>query len=73
MQPDTILNTDALTGLQGLPDESVDCIVTSPPYWQLRDYGLQPILFGGDRTCAHEYDEFNVCRLWRRLVGRAGA
>lgn len=73
MQPDTILNTDALTGLRGLADESVNCIVTSPPYWQLRDYGLQPILFGGDRTCTHEFDEFNVCRLcggWSGELGR---
>lgn len=23
-----------------LPDESVHCVVTSPPYWGLRDYGL---------------------------------
>ncbi|MCL4109835.1 UNVERIFIED_CONTAM: hypothetical protein GTU68_059582 [Idotea baltica] len=26
--------------LQGLPDESVRCCVTSPPYWGLRDYGV---------------------------------
>lgn len=73
MRPDTILNTDALTGLQGLADESVDCIVTSPPYWQLRDYGLQPILFGGDGTCTHAFDTFNVCRLcggWSGELGR---
>lgn len=73
MRQNTILNTDALTGLQGLPNESVDCIVTSPPYWQLRDYGLEPILFGGDRTCAHEFDEFKVCRLcggWSGELGR---
>lgn len=31
---------DALTVLRGLPDESVDCCVTSPPYWGLRDYGV---------------------------------
>lgn len=36
-----ILNTDALNGLKSLPDESVDCIITSPPYWQLRDYGVE--------------------------------
>lgn len=26
----------------GLPlaDESVHCVVTSPPYWELRDYGV---------------------------------
>lgn len=35
----TIWNGDALTVLHELPDESVDCCVTSPPYWGLRDYG----------------------------------
>lgn len=25
-----------------LPDQSVHCVVTSPPYWGLRDYGLGP-------------------------------
>jgi site-specific DNA-methyltransferase (adenine-specific) len=30
---------DALNGLKSLPNESVDCIITSPPYYQLRDYG----------------------------------
>lgn len=29
---------DALTVLSVMPDESVDCVVTSPPYWGLRDY-----------------------------------
>lgn len=31
---------DALTVLGGLPDCSVNCCVTSPPYWGLRDYGV---------------------------------
>lgn len=35
-----IQRIDALSGMQALPDESVDCIVTSPPYWSLRDYGM---------------------------------
>lgn len=26
--------------LRQLPDESVSCVVTSPPYWNLRDYGV---------------------------------
>ena len=30
---------DALEVARTLPDESVDCIVTSPPYFGLRDYG----------------------------------
>jgi len=29
---------DCIDGLKQLDDESVDCIVTSPPYWNLRRY-----------------------------------
>ena len=34
-----IIIGDALTALQAMPAESVDCCITSPPYWGLRDYG----------------------------------
>ena len=37
---DYIINRDALFALRELPDESVHCAVTSPPYYALRDYGL---------------------------------
>ena len=40
MKTDVIINRDALCALQELPDESVHCCVTSPPYYALRDYGL---------------------------------
>lgn len=36
----TILTGDALAMLRTLPDESVHCCVTSPPYWGLRDYSV---------------------------------
>lgn len=39
MQNVKILVGDALERLSELPDESVHCVVTSPPYWGLRDYG----------------------------------
>ncbi|MDI6908025.1 MAG: site-specific DNA-methyltransferase [Thermoanaerobacterales bacterium] len=32
---------DALTVLRQLPAASVDAVVTSPPYWNLRDYGVR--------------------------------
>lgn len=32
---------DCLKGLGGLPDNSIDCCVTSPPYFNLRDYGVE--------------------------------
>ena len=35
-----IIESDAILALQKLPSESVQCIVTSPPYWGLRDYGI---------------------------------
>lgn len=34
----TVYNADALEALRAMPDESVHCCVTSPPYWGLRDY-----------------------------------
>jgi site-specific DNA-methyltransferase (adenine-specific) len=46
--PNRILIGDARTRLTELPDASVDCVVTSPPYFRLRDYqidgqlGLEP-------------------------------
>ena len=33
-----IFNEDALHGIAKLPDDSVDCVVTSPPYYGLRNY-----------------------------------
>lgn len=45
----SILQGDALARLRELPDESVQCCVTSPPYWGLRDYGT-PGQLGLGRT-----------------------
>lgn len=36
-----ILVGDVVSGLRSLPDGSVHCAVTSPPYWGLRDYGVE--------------------------------
>lgn len=40
MQINTTYNMDALAAARLLPDECVNCIVTSPPYYALRDYGV---------------------------------
>lgn len=37
----TLFEGDALTVLRRLPSGSVRCVVTSPPYWGLRDYGIE--------------------------------
>ncbi len=38
--PWRILTGDCIEQMRTLPDESVHCCVTSPPYWGLRDYGV---------------------------------
>lgn len=63
----TILTTQELINktLQGhvldmlklIPDESIDCIITSPPYYQLRNYNTVPQIWGGDPGCRHEFTE----------------
>jgi DNA modification methylase len=41
-----------------LVDESVQCVVTSPPYWGLRKYaGEQELVWGGDEKCEHQWVE----------------
>ena len=48
-----ILIGDVRQRLAELADCSVDCVVTSPPYWGLRDYGTAS-WDGGDPTCDHQ-------------------
>jgi DNA modification methylase len=51
----TILVGDVLDKLATLEDESVHCVVTSPPYWGLRDYGVDGQL--GLEPTVEEYVE----------------
>lgn len=45
LAPNNIYGIEALTALRHLPADSVDCIVTSPPYWACRDYGVPPVMW----------------------------
>lgn len=45
-----ILIGDARERLRDLPDESVHCVVTSPPYWGLRQYGSDSGMIGLEPT-----------------------
>jgi len=58
-----IHNMDCLEGLKLLDDNSIDCCVTSPPYWGLRDYGLEPCIFGGSEECQHEFPDDEIRKL----------
>ncbi len=52
MTENRIITGDALTELQKLPSGSINCCVTSPPYYGLRDYGTADWT-GGDVNCDH--------------------
>jgi DNA modification methylase len=55
--------------LRRIDDESVHCVVTSPPYYGLRSYGTEPQVWGGDWD--HNHDDSEVCRCGR-WVGHLG-
>ena len=58
MQVNTIYEGDALEILKQLPDACVDSVMTSPPYWSLRDYGKQAeTIWDGKPDCKHSFEQ----------------
>lgn len=68
-----VIYGDCLKSIEKLPDESVQCCITSPPYYGLRDYGTGR-WEGGDPNCPHyrtsKYSE-NDCT-GHKAMGEAG-
>ena len=63
---------DALKVLQSMESESIDCVVTSPPYWALRDYGVEGQL--GLEPTFQEYIT-KLCNIFdevRRVLKKTG-
>jgi DNA modification methylase len=52
-----LYGASCLESLRELPEGSVHCMVTSPPYWGLRDYGGESQVWGGDPACEHGWGE----------------
>jgi len=44
--------------LRNFPSDSIDCVFTSSPYYGLRKYDTPPIVFGGNKDCNHQWNEF---------------
>lgn len=60
-----IFTGDSLASLEALPKNSIDCIITSPPYYGQRDYGMDGQI--GNESKLEEYIEnlvniFNECK-----------
>ena len=52
-----IYEGDALSILKTFPEKIFNTCVTSPPYYGLRAYGTNPVIWDGDENCQHEFTE----------------
>lgn len=72
----TVLQGNCLDVLKTLEDKSIDCCVTSPPYYGLRDYGTGKWV-GGDPNCPHRRmskysDKMKTVHSQEELIGNVG-
>lgn len=72
MLANKILCGDALQTLRTLPSESVHCIVTSPPYYALRDYGVDGQIGLEETPAAYVAKLVEVFREARRVLRHDG-
>lgn len=68
----TVYGADVRVALAALADESVDCCVTSPPYWGLRDYGVAGQLGLEPTPAEYVQNMVEVFREVRRVLRPAG-
>jgi len=59
-----IIQGDVLDCLKNIPDQSVQCVVTSPPYWGLRDYNVNGQL--GLESSPEEFVD-NLVKVFREI------
>lgn len=63
---------DVFERLAEIPDDSVDCVVTSPPYWGLRDYGIEGQLGLEPTLNAHIETVVKYCAEIKRVLKSSG-
>ena len=71
-QPFTLYVGDARAVLAGMPEASANCIVTSPPYWGKRDYGVAGQYGHEDSPAAYVATMRDVFREARRVLADDG-
>lgn len=72
MAIEKIIQGDCLEMLKTLPDESVDCCITSPPYYGLRDYGADGQIGLEETPYIYIYKLVNVFREVKRVLKEEG-
>lgn len=68
---DRIIQGNALEILKQLPDNIIDCIVTSPPYYSQRFYSGANTVWDGRNDCNHEW-EYSYCKRCGAWLGQLG-
>lgn len=46
-----------IDSMRVIEERSIQCVVTSPPYWGLRDYKGDDQVWGGSPDCSHDWDD----------------
>ena len=67
-----IYNMDCMEGLKQLDDNSINCCVTSPPYWGLRDYGVEGQLGLESTADTVELMKHDSYRRIKRVIRQVG-
>lgn len=68
-----LIEGDVRAALALLPERSVQCVVSSPPYYSLRAYGTHAQVWGGIDDCAHEWGKVVSVRVQSGGTGEASA
>lgn len=68
----SLIHGEALDSISEMPSESIQCIITSPPYWNLRDYGVDTQL-GVEKTPSEYVDRLvGIFRESKRVLRSEG-
>ena len=67
-----ILQGNVHSQLNKIKDESIDCVVTSPPYWGLRDYGVDGQLGLEPTYQEHIINLVNIFKIIKKKLKKSG-
>lgn len=68
----TIYNEHCLETMARMQNEFLDCIITSPPYWRLRDYGVIGQIGSEDSFDKYIANLINIFKEVKRVLKKSG-
>lgn len=58
-----VLIGNVLEKIKEVPSNSINCIMTSPPYYAMRSYGTEHQVWDEGKECEHEWEEIKIRRM----------